>query len=69
MNCKRTVKLGGIVHTEGRIIAIGGSAAVTLPKCWLDEQKLRVGDSVVKIDNGILLMIMTKPRVCGGKKA
>lgn len=51
---KRSVKVGNILHTEGKIIPAGGSLAVTLPKFWVDEHKLKAGDVVVKVANSIL---------------
>ena len=55
MKCKkRTVRIGDITHTEGKIIPVGGSAAITLPKSWVEEHGLKLGDTVVKVANSIL---------------
>jgi len=51
---KRTIRIGDILHTEGKIIPVGGSMAITIPKSWLKEHKLKAGDTVVKVANSIL---------------
>ncbi len=51
---KKTVRIGDITHTTGKIIVVGGSVGVTLPKSWLKEHDLSVGDVVVKVANSIL---------------
>jgi len=58
---KKTVKIGDIIHTEGKVFAIGPCRAITLPKPWMDEHDIKVGDVVVKVGNSILT-ITPKPK-------
>jgi antitoxin component of MazEF toxin-antitoxin module len=51
---RRTVRIGDIIHTEGKVIQVGGSKAVTLPKSWADEHNIELGDVLVKVANSVL---------------
>ena len=50
---KKTVRIGEITHTTRKIIVVDGSVGVTLPKSWLKEHGLSVGDVGVKVANSI----------------
>jgi len=58
---KKTVKIGDVIHTEGRVIPAGeNSLAVTLPKSWTREHGIKAGDTVVKVANSILTISIKK---------
>jgi hypothetical protein len=54
MKKRRTVKIGDITHTEGKVFPIGQSLAITLPKSWTNDHDIQPGDMVVKISNSVL---------------
>lgn len=54
MKKRRTVRIGDITHTEGKVFPIGQSLAITLPKDWTNEHNIKPGDIVVKVANSIL---------------
>lgn len=58
---KKSIKIGDILHTTGKIIAMGDSVAITLPKSWVEEHNLRVGDTVVKVSDRILMIFPLTP--------
>jgi len=62
---RRSIKFGDILHTTGRIIAMGDSVAITLPKSWVREHGLKVGDTVVKVANS---MLTVNPKPIEGEK-
>lgn len=51
---KKSIRIGDILHTTGKIIAMGDSVAITLPKSWVNEHGLKVGDTVIKVANSML---------------
>ena len=51
---RRTIKVGDVLHTQGKVIPVGGSVAITLPKSWVEEHKIKIGDTVIKVANSIL---------------
>ncbi len=65
MRKRRSIKFGDILHTTGRIIAMGDSVAITLPKSWVREHGLKVGDTVVKVANS---MLTVNPKPIEGEK-
>ena len=54
MKRRKSIRIGDVTHTEGKIIPVGGSVAITLPRSWVEEHKLKAGDTVVKVVNSIL---------------
>ena len=60
---KKTTKIDGVLHTSGKIIAMGDSVAITLPKSWVEEHNLKVGDIVFKAANSMLVI---NPTPAGG---
>jgi antitoxin component of MazEF toxin-antitoxin module len=54
MKKRKTIKIGDITHTEGKVFPIGQSLAITLPKSWAHEHDIQPGDVVVKVANSIL---------------
>ena len=60
MKKRRTIRIGDITHTEGKIIPVGGSAAVTIPKSFMQEHGLKMGDTVVKVANSTLTISVKK---------
>lgn len=65
MRNRKIIKIGNVVHAEGKVIAVGGSMAVTLPKSWAKEHNLKLGDVVVKVANSMLI-IAIKTEQTGG---
>jgi hypothetical protein len=57
---RKTIKFGDIVHSTGKIITMGDSLAITLPKKWTDEHNLKAGDTVSKVANS-MLTVSPKP--------
>lgn len=57
---KRTIKIGDILHTSGKIVKIGNAVGITLPKEWVEEHGLKVGDRVYKVANS-MITINPKP--------
>ena len=51
---RRTVKIGDITHTEGKVFTLGDSMAMTVPVAWIREHGIKPGDTVVKIANSVL---------------
>jgi SpoVT / AbrB like domain. len=58
---RRTFTVGEIMYTEGRVVPYGRSAAITIPKQWMDAHDIRVGDTLVKVGSSILA-ISPKPK-------
>jgi len=50
-----------MVYTQ-KIIKVGNSAAITIPKEFLDESGLKVGDEIAVEANGKLKSIYAKPQ-------
>lgn len=57
---KRTIKVGDILHTSGKIVQIGNAVGITLPAEWVREHGLKVGDRVYKVANS-MITINPKP--------
>ena len=53
MKYTETIRIGDITRTERKMIPAGGSAATTLPKPWVVEYGLILGDVIVNISNSI----------------
>ena len=51
---KRTVRIGDILHTSGKVIPIGDSLYISLPRSWAREHDIKPGDRVVKVANSML---------------
>ena len=51
---RRTVRIGDILHTSGKLISIGNSLFISLPAPWVKEHNLKPGDRVVKVANSML---------------
>lgn len=51
---RKTIKFGDILHTSGKVIKIGDSLFITLPKSWAVEHNIQPGDNVVKVCNSML---------------
>jgi antitoxin component of MazEF toxin-antitoxin module len=58
MKHRKTIRIGDVTHTEGKVIPVGGSIAVTLPKSWVDEHNIKAGDVVIKVANSILSIVL-----------
>ena len=61
---KKTVKIGDILHTSGKVTKIGDSLFISLPKSWAVEHNIQAGDVVVKVANS---MLTVNPKPEGNK--
>jgi len=58
---KRTIRIGNILHTSGKVLSIGGTLFISLPKAWATEHDIQAGDVVVKVANS-MLTVNPKPQ-------
>ena len=54
MRPKKTIRIGNIIYTSGKVINIGGTLFISLPKSWAAEHGIVAGDVVNKVANSLL---------------
>lgn len=60
---KTTRSRDGIIHSERKVIQIGGAVGVSFPKEWLKEQGIEVGDTLSLMANSILTVGKIVPKL------
>ena len=56
---RKTIRIGDLTKTEGRVINAGAnSLAVTLPKSWTREHRVKAGDTVIKYSSSIVIIAL-----------
>lgn len=65
MRIRKLIKIGSITYFERKIVPVGNSLAITLPKSWVDRHGLKSGDTVEGMANSMLTII---PKRAGGSQ-